>query len=131
MTDCSCIAVYVDEGSEFCSTSTPRARVVHKCCECERAILPGELYERAVNKYQGDLATSKTCLDCVSIREAFFCEGWYYGQIWEHLHEHLHDLVRGGEIPQASCMLSLTKAARDQICDLIEELWADDDEDDE
>ena len=123
MADCSCIAVYVDDGPEFSNVVDRRARKEHRCGECGLTIGIGEIFEHAANGYDGTVTTHKTCKDCESVRSAFFCEGYYYGRIWDDVHGHIPELVWSGEIPKGDCMASLTKAARDKICDMIEEEW--------
>jgi len=116
---CSCIAVDADECYETLSRGTPVARKEHTCGECGREIVPGENYERYEGIFDGHIDTHKTCLDCVSVRDAFFCS-WIYGNIWEDLRE---QLTWGGlswsSIPEC------TEAAKEKIFAMIEEYWAE------
>ena len=124
--DCSC--VYVQQGDRAgrrLSEEMPRARKPHTCGECRRQIVPGETYERTTGIWDGDLSTYKTCTDCISMREEFFCDGWFYGFIWENLVEHLSDVVKFGDGVASSCLVPLTPTARDRVCAEIERLWAD------
>jgi hypothetical protein len=114
---------------EACSATKPRARKRHCCSECSRTIEPGETYERTWGKFDGGVETYKTCVDCLSVRDSFFCDGWGYTVVWQDLQEHLSEVVRFGDGVSSDCMAPLTKAARDKVCDLIEEIWEDMDDD--
>lgn len=57
------------EGPEFYSQRTKTARVLHRCCECDHAIQPGEKYEFVAGKWGGYFNTHKTCNRCVSLRD--------------------------------------------------------------
>lgn len=59
MCDCSC------EQPEFFDSSRPRARKPQRCCECKRIIRPGETYERASGKWDGEFRSFATCGDCL------------------------------------------------------------------
>jgi hypothetical protein len=98
--------------------------------ECNRVIAKGELYEYVFTHFDGDHETYKTCVDCLSVRDSFFCQGWGFGQIWGDLGEHLVDVIwRGNGGVSSDCMTPLTVAARERVCDMIERIWADHDED--
>ena len=123
MDNCSCVYVDLDEVQpDFFSQRTPTARKPHKCHECHRDILSGEKYEYVIGKWEGEFNTWKTCSDCLSIRKSFFCEGYYFGGLFECLYEHILDM--NGEI-SSDCLTPLTKVARDKVCDMIEEVWQD------
>lgn len=121
MSDCAC--VYVDEGDYEApvvfSSDNRVARKGHTCCECGRAISPGELYECAFCVWDKP-QTVKTCADCLSIRNAFFCDGCQCGYIWKYLLDHIREC--GGEI-KSDVLMTLTKTARDRVCDMIEDTW--------
>ena len=121
----SCSCAYVGDhtdNSYFCSESYPQARREHTCGECRRTISPGEKYERANLGHEGSVITFKTCEDCLSVRESFFCHGWIYQNIWSDLRKHIRN--RLGEI-SSDCITPLTPKAREQVCELIEERWED------
>jgi hypothetical protein len=46
----------------------PRARLSHKCCECGRAIAPGQTYCLAKGCWDGEWETFKTCAPCNNLR---------------------------------------------------------------
>jgi hypothetical protein len=123
--NCSCVYVDDYESPTFHQTKFPYARKEHKCGECGRTILKGEKYEYVSSMYDGYFGKYKTCLDCISVRKAFFCHGYLYEGVWEMLAEHICDLR--GEI-SSDCLVPLTKPARERVCELIEEQWENDDE---
>ena len=83
----SCICVDIDEVCRLLARSKPRARKVHRCGECRHDIQPGDVYGRDVTVFEGDIATHRTCLTCLRIRNSLFDCGWTYGKIWEDIHE--------------------------------------------
>ena len=120
-----CACVYVEDcydALEFFSKTMRRARKEHKCCECRRMILPAEEYEHVSGKWEGQVETYKTCQDCLSIRREFFCEGFFYEQMFEYLHEHLNEIY--GQV-SSDCLLALTPAAMTKVCGMIDRLWED------
>jgi len=119
MSSCSCIYVEDYDEPEFYSATERKARKEHSCCECGRTIEPKEKYEHVSGKWD-DIQTYKTCLDCVSVRKSFFCEGYYHLNIWESVGEHLLEI--DGEL-SSECLLSLTPRAREKVCDIIEEVF--------
>jgi len=98
------------------------SRKTRRCEECGGAIQPGDLYERVWGVWEGESMTFVTCTICREIRGALFCS-WTYGMIWEDL---LEDWRGDYRIPWAD-IGSLSKPARDRLCDWIErEIWGDD-----
>lgn len=126
MTDCACIVVDDYDAPSFYERRTRKARVTHTCFECGREISPGETYEAAVGCWNGKVDVFKTCADCLSIREAFFCDGFEHGGMWETMWDHIRAL--DGEIP-SSCLTPLTPKAREDVCEQIEACWGEDDDD--
>ena len=92
------------------------AKKEHRCCECGRQILIGEKYryESGVWGYGPD--SHKTCLDCISVRDVFFCS-WTFGAIWEDMHELVLDY--DGGLP-AKKINAVTTAARELIVDIVD-----------
>jgi len=115
MSGCGCVYVDYDNGPEFMCESIHKARKLHRCGECRRDIRPGELYEHVVGKWDGDFAAVKTCADCQSIRKAFFCGAWTYGDIMEDLQESL----RYEDDLGLCCLDGLTPAARETVMDIL------------
>lgn len=100
MSDCFCDY----DPPQFYSASTPKARKVHRCAECGRAISAGEDYERVVGKWDGSVSVFKTCCRCMALRQHLkahvpcFC--WAHGNLlsdaieeWQHLE---HDAAGSG-----------------------------------
>lgn len=122
MSNCSCISVYIDNPIELLRDKITTARKIHKCGECGRDIVPGEKYEYHCGKHEGEFEYYKTCIDCLSVRNTFFCEGWFYGMVWEHIREHIHEM--NGKI-DSDCLVHLTSKARKDVCEMIEQEWKD------
>ena len=126
MDDCSCVYVDTDsfEPAACYIKKQVRARKVHNCVECGGEIQPGETYELVVAKWGEKFDRIKTCHICLSVREVFFCDGFFHGQIWDDLLQHLQDI--GGQV-SSECLMGLTEAARTEVCGMIQEIWNDDD----
>ena len=108
--DCrdACISSYYDgDGPDggFYVETTPRARKKHHCCECRDVIPIGTVHEKVVGKWEGDLATWRTCTSCAEIRKAFCCDGWLFTRLWEDAAESLFPRMTMG------CLDKLTTAA--------------------
>lgn len=92
------------------------------CTECGRTILSGEKYLNEKNKWDEGFNVFKTCIDCLSIRSAFFCNGWFYTMLYEDLQEHIREM--DGEISE-DCIIELTPTAQEKVCSMIENYWKD------
>jgi len=78
---------------------TLRARIPHRCEECNRTIRPGEDYERVFGVWDGHLNTFHTCPHCVALRTYMqnhvpcFC--WAHGHtvedVLDTLEEYAHE----------------------------------------
>lgn len=120
--DCACIEVDIDEGAEWSRSKMCVARKEHLCGECRISIKPGEKYEYYVGKYDGELSVQKTCLNCLSVRDAFFCS-WYWGRLWDELENHIAYLL--GTECLAKNLLECTPLARERISKMIEDQFED------
>ena len=120
MTDCSCIYVGDADGTSFWNEKQPTAKKSHVCCECGEVIEPGQKYQYECGQWDGDFAAYKTCLDCLSVRQAFFCDGYAFGGMWGYVADHINEMR--GQI-KSDCIVGLPKNARDRICDMIDEFW--------
>lgn len=119
-----CATVYCDP-DDVCTVldrQTPTARKEHKCNECSREIAPREQYLRETTLFDGKIETWKTCVDCQSIRDNFFKEGFFYGETKSMLHDYVRD--GNGDVPE-SCLSALTPGAMAMVCAMIEEEWED------
>lgn len=127
--ECATVLCSMDDGyATMLQEKIVKAIKPHKCCECRMVINPGEKYNIEVTVYDGDISRYKTCLDCMSLREVFFKEGFYFEMTKEMLWEHVMDCH--GDISESS-LKGLTPGARSMVCGIIEEAWEryDDDED--
>ncbi len=119
---CACIDIDISDcHSDFHRQETRTARKAHKCCSCGGTILPNKKYEHVTGKWDGRIDTFKTCSDCLSLRDAFMCGGWFYGpdlitSILEHIQE------AEGAI-SSDCIASLTPGAREMVCEAVEAAW--------
>jgi hypothetical protein len=131
---CSCVYVDVDnDGSwEEILTKQYPSPTIHKCSECLRIIQPGENYEIVVGVsiggYKENITINRTCPDCLSIRDAFFCDGYYFEMVWENLWEHLTEI--NGEIG-CGCVEGLTDGAKEKLFEYMDEIFEDFVDDDE
>lgn len=127
MADCSCI---YDSGChetpEFYCEKTPVARKQHKCSECGKLIEPGTRYYAYTGKWNSEIYTHKLCPVCEEIAKAFFCDGFTFETLYEYLSEHI--LEMRGEI-RGECLAALSPATREVLCEMIETVWEEDDED--
>lgn len=106
MSDCGVCLTGYDGDSEFFRTEIRKARKPHICSECEKGIQPGEKYEHATGKSDGDLWAFDTCLVCAEIAETFYCEGRLFGgMLWEEMGEYAFEHMTTG------CLDRLTTAA--------------------
>jgi hypothetical protein len=90
------IACYCDfDPPSVCRQETRYARKTHRCCECGRAIKPGERYEHVWGIWDGRPDTFKTCHICVSLREYVAahvpCFCWNYENMREEALETLRE----------------------------------------
>ena len=82
------------EPFEFYKATEPLARKRWTCCECGEPIEPGERYERAATKYEGQFECYQTCMPCTNIRRTFCAP---YRGLFETLWETLGTDYRTGE----------------------------------
>lgn len=119
--ECSCIEIDSDYGPSCFKESDRTARKQHSCCECGRAILPGEKYRYESGVWDGRPSSFKTCVDCLAVRDTFFC-GFEYKAVWDMMWTSIDE--NGGDISQSKTA-GLPVAAREKVCALIEEYWED------
>lgn len=121
MAQCECIYVNSEgSGPDFYSSTDQKARKQHTCCECERIIFPGEKYRVETGSWGGKFKIYKTCNDCMSVRNEYFCDGYFYKELWEDYHNHIVDV--NGEI-NTCCLNNLTVTARNKIIKMIDEYF--------
>jgi hypothetical protein len=109
MTDCGvCIGGGDYDGSyEFYSDRVVRARKLHKCYECGRQISIGSQYQRYSGKWEGQMDSFTTCLDCMNIREGLSRDGRWppFGQLWDEIHQVF------GEVVSTACLAKIPTSA--------------------
>jgi hypothetical protein len=128
--DCECVLINIHEGvDEICvrcgadSLRVPENRPDNlHCDECAEAIISTDPYEFVWYEYEGDFDTAITCASCLALREAFFCDGYYYGGLMESLSEHVTECVCEGQIPY-DAIAKLPPKARARICDMVQDAW--------
>ena len=118
--ECSVVDVGLDDYATTLSEKIVISRIDHICGECRKAIKKGDSYKVENNIFEGSISTYKTCLDCLSIRNVFFTDGWFFGNIRDEIHDFIFECF--GDISQAS-ISSLTPGARSWVCDEIQEYW--------
>lgn len=121
MSGCACIYVDVDEPTDTISCKKYFARKEHTCSECG-VIFKRQQYERYAGKWEGKFFEHKTCLDCLSLREEFFCSGWIWGKLLQKVEEYVCDV--SGDIP-SKCINRLTPGARNRVLTMIEACWSE------
>ena len=57
----------IDGYSSFVTVTLRKAKKGHKCDECHGPIVPGDTYEYAAGKQEGDMWYSKTCPRCLAL----------------------------------------------------------------
>ena len=65
--------------TDFYNNTYPRARKEHICDICGEKIKVGEEYAKKVGKIDGEFYSDCFCLDCETVRKAYFrCHDEYY-----------------------------------------------------
>ncbi len=118
---CGCIYTDPEDRYDVARYKFIRGRKRHLCNECQCWLDKGEQHEMFSGAIDGHWVTYRTCMDCISARDAFFCNGWYWTMIWEDIRDHLEwtdiDLC---------CLEKLTPVARAKVVDIIDEGLEDD-----
>ena len=118
----SCVIDPVSEFSyyEFTKTYIRKSKKTHTCNECNREISPGENYEYLVGKFDGKFYQQHTCMDCLSLRNTFFCS-WYSERLWEDFSEYLEKWWYS-DSDKLYKIENLTKRARNMVLEMIDKL---------
>ncbi len=125
MSNSGCENVYDYDGDEECFEHVFKdkyvyARKCYDCCECSHTILKGEKHHYLKAKHNGEFCYYRTCMDCDSVALSFFSVLRMYRCIWDDLD--VHTSSSDGGI-SSECIGSLTKKAKDKVCDMIEYYW--------
>lgn len=91
------------EPATVLNSTRRRARKQHLCCECGRAIEPGESYSFEVTLFEGRVRAYKTCAHCCTLAGWLSenCDGWVYTQIVEECEEHAREYPLGWPFARA------------------------------
>ena len=116
-----------ENGPDFFTEAEPVAIKEHKCGECGRIIKPGEKYRRESGIWESGWETYKTCMDCASIRDVYFCS-YYYGQVLCDLHGHFEEIIYSEHEVVDGNINQLTPGGKQIVFGIIEEIWAEMDE---
>lgn len=118
--DCAGISAWDGDGATELSCRMVLARKKHVCCECGREIDKNDSYERYRLVYDREISEFKTCVDCLSLRDAFF-DSWSFTGIWGEFYEYVHEAY--GEEIKWSALSKLTDNAKDIAFGYIEAIW--------
>ena len=120
--ECSCLIVCDnDNGPKAFTEQNRKAKKRHTCCECGRIIEIGEIYRYESGIWENP-ESYKICLDCISIRDVYFC-GYVYGQLWEEMNEIIEQSDGNIGLPSR-----LTTSAKNAIINAIQKHWDEEDE---
>lgn len=94
-------------GMEFYTQSFPKARKQYKCDLCGKTIEPGKQYSCFTGKYDGEIFTSRNCMTCHAIINAYCAEydetEYDEYEIREWLHDKYCDKCKHGGIEDDDC----------------------------
>jgi hypothetical protein len=93
------------------------------CDECDSVMNVGDEYEYASGILSGELHEHRTCKDCLSIAEAFFCSRMH-GGLFDDLEDYLEDYNPEDDC-YAKAVLKLTDVARKKVQEIFERVIAD------
>lgn len=121
MGDCVCQIDVEHDGcsSGFYNKKIRNANKEHMCGECGDPIKKGDNYEYVSGMWEGYLDSFKTCIDCVSIREALFCS-FCHDALFEDLSIELQESLAP---VKEECLLQMTPKGRGKVLDLIDRIW--------
>ncbi len=124
--ECGCsIDADYDNGPVAFSDIMRTARKQHRCCECHRTIMPGDQYRHESGIWESGPRTYKTCADCASVRDVYFC-AYIYGEMWEMLRVKMVD--DGLDTLIDGRVNKLTPKARDAMFGMVQGVWDEEDE---
>lgn len=114
MSECPCFY----SGAGECMPSAYRdtwrkARKAHRCCECGETIEPGARYLDTTGVWEGGPNRYRTCEGCAEIREAFNCDGWIFGELWDAMIA--SGLVAVERAPAACLFAELSPVGADRL----------------
>ena len=119
--ECATVSCDFDGYALLLKEKWVKARKIHRCTECKELILPGQKYYDEKLLWEGSVEVYKTCAICKDLRDNFFKEGWYYGEILWRLEEHIRE--SDGDVSE-SCIAGLSPEARAKVCFIIEDYFS-------
>ena len=105
-----CFCLDVDDPVTLLSRKRKTARKTHKCGECGWDIKPGQEYEVDATVFEGNFEAHKICIPCLRVRRSLFKCGWYYGGLWEYIHDAICDYDEGCVCPEAAVAKEVSDA---------------------
>lgn len=107
------------ESPECFSAKDRVARKEHQCFECGREIRKGETYRYESGIWDGEPRSYKTCQDCASVRDEFFCS-FVFGELWPDLRERIS--YQDGAMSMEK-LERVTPAAREKVIGILDEIF--------
>lgn len=95
MSDCG-FCLYGGDGDcefNFFGNEKRVAAKDHKCEECCRLITKGSEHFYARGISEGDFWSQRTCSVCEDVATTFYCEGRFYGSLWDDMDEQMDSLT--------------------------------------
>jgi len=125
---CACIYVDMDDPVRMLREGEVTARKNHRCMECGVRIKKGTRYWFDNYFHEETITYHKMCLDCKSLRDVFFCDGYIFTEQIERLREHI-ECMEGRVFCDG--VADLTPGAKDKLFAMVEAYWAEDEEEDD
>ncbi len=119
--DCACLYGGYDgcDENDLHAQQVVKARKSYVCRECRQTIPKGARYVRyAGTNDDHRIFVVKTCLLCEEIRKALYCDGYYFGQLWEDIEEQLFE----NNLMNSACLAKLDTPEAKQF--LQQRWWA-------
>lgn len=91
----SCYCDY-EPAEMYVANLAKKAYKTHQCSECFRRINEGESYEKVVGKWDGNIGSFKTCVNCLAVRDFITahipCFCWSHAGVLEDAKEAINDI---------------------------------------
>lgn len=126
---CADVCLSEGDGADFWTARHVRAKKQHKCKECGKQIVEGDIYERSAASSEGIFYSHATCAVCAEIRNAFYCGAFQYGRVWETIRGNMFPVWR--EKGPFDCLAKLTTPDAVAKCNLEYREWLSDNQYDE
>lgn len=120
-----CLSHDYDGSNSFYCEKLRLARKPYVCCECQKPIATGELYQYATGKNDDQIFSARTCAPCAEIRTAFVCGSWVFGELWESVRSEMFPVWRAKG--SWDCLAKLTTPEAVELCNAEYREWLGDD----